>query len=139
LFADLPKQVETDPDAELIEAGWEDFKTIWPAGGRRQVGKVAREKYEAACRGKIKKASGSVAPLALNRAARTYLKSLSDPQFVKGTESWLFNARWEPFLESENLPERRRQSDDQRIIARYSGFNTTMPDNYADQLPGVIQ
>lgn len=140
LFSDLPKQVEADPEAELIETAWEEFKTIWPAGHcRKQTGKAARAKFEAACRGKIAKASGSVAPQALNRAAVAYIKSVRDPQFIKGTEAWLNGAMWEPFLAAERLPDHQRMSDDRRIIAKFSGLNTTMPDDYAAQLPGAMQ
>lgn len=99
LFNDLPDQSETDQLELLINEAWEEFQDIWPKGHpRRLMGKQGFEKFDAACRGKIAKASGAIAPNALNRAARAYIASVRDPQFIKGTVAWLNAAMWEPFM-----------------------------------------
>lgn len=123
LFSDLPDQSETDQLEMLINEAWEEFKDIWPKGHpRRLMGKQGFEKFDAACRGKIAKASGAVAPNALNRAARAYIASVRDPQFIKGTVAWLNAAMWEPFMADaqefniEDLnPRQRAMLEDGRV------------------------
>ena len=123
LFNELPEQSETDQLELLINEAWEEFQEIWPKGHpRRQMGKQGFEKFDAACRGKISKASGAIAPKALNRAARAYMASVREPQFIKGTVAWLNNALWEPFMADaqefniEDLnPRQRAMLEDGRV------------------------
>ncbi len=123
LFSDLPEQSETDQLELLIKEAWEEFQEIWPKGHpRRQMGKQGFEKFDAACRGKISKASGAIAPKALIRAARAYMASVREPQFIKGTVAWLNNALWEPFMADaqefniEDLnPRQRAMLEDGRV------------------------
>lgn len=102
LFSDSKPESRKDELADQIEAGFEDFKSIWPKGHpRRQMGPKVRKKYEAAVRGKLANASASITPSVLNAAARKYIASVKDPQFIKGTEAWLNGALFESYLPSE--------------------------------------
>jgi DNA-binding Lrp family transcriptional regulator len=142
LFSNVPcgssaREPKPDPQAGLIEQGWEDFKDIWPKGHpRKETGKTARAKYEAACRGKLKDSEGPVSPQDLNRAARNYIRSVREPQYIKGTVAWLNGAKFIPFLEAMKTAPDAELSSDQKIIAKYRHLNTAPPDDYIASLTG---
>ncbi len=101
LFSAREEPESQSDSSDLIEEGWKEFQLIWPKGHpRREMGKVARKKYEMACRGKNANSSGSIDPKELNRAAKSYIASVRDPQFIKGTEAWLNGAKWEQYLDA---------------------------------------
>jgi len=133
----VPQQSKPDPQSDLIEQGWEDFKDIWPKGHpRKETGKTARAKYEAACRGKLKDSDGPVSPQDLNRAARSYIRSVRESQYIKGTVAWLNGAKFIPFLEAMKTAPDAELSSDQKIIAKYRHLNTAPPDDYIASLAG---
>jgi hypothetical protein len=125
---------------QIIEAGWEDFKTIWPYGHpRREMGKEAHARYIKSVLGKNPKASERVTPDQLNAAARRYIEAEMKNQggkYIKGTSSWLNQAKWEPYLQTQQLakvisfdvspgsPNYQPGS----IAKRYAGLDTRPPE-----------
>ncbi|MBL4898027.1 MAG: hypothetical protein JKX76_00125 [Colwellia sp.] len=70
---------------------------MWPANNRK-AGKISCEAvYASACKGRHPKAA-KVTPAALNLAAKAYLATVKDLDFIKGTLPWLRLPGWEPFL-----------------------------------------
>jgi hypothetical protein len=98
LFSEDPEEPKPDPEAERIEAGFKEFwDEIWPSHTRKTGKADCLKVYTQACSGKHPKAQ-KVDPAALNDAARAYIRSVSDPQYLKGTLPWLRLPGWEPFL-----------------------------------------
>lgn len=113
---------QPDPEFEAIEAGFEEFwNEIWPSHFRKKAKKDCRKVYLQACTGKHTKAD-PVSPTSLNRAAREYIKSVRDPQYLKGTLPWLREPGWEPFLETSQPQQSPRQSRYQQIIQEHSPY-----------------
>lgn len=94
---------QVDPIAEGFRELWDD---IWPKHPRKTGKKDCEKVYRQACTGKHPK-SEKIDPGTLNAAAKRYLASVDDHQFLKGLLPWLRLPGWEPFL-SDAPAERRR-------------------------------
>lgn len=109
LFSENETQEKPDSTVDLIEVGFKEFwELIWPAH-KRKTGKVDCAKvYAQACLGKHPKAE-QIAPGTLNRAAKAYIASVDDRQYLKGPLPWLRQPGWEAHMngESESPPPRR--------------------------------
>lgn len=105
---------EKTPDK--IETGFKEFwDEIWPAH-KRKTGRVECEKvYRQACLGKHPKAK-LVAPDDLNAAARRYIASVQDREYLKGPLPWLRLPGWEAFL---GAPEKKPLTYAQQVIRDY--------------------
>jgi DNA-binding transcriptional ArsR family regulator len=109
LFSGMEEpQSQEDP----VESGFEAFwKEIWPSHFRK-AGKVdCRKLYRKACEGKHPKAEGALTPDQLNAAARRYIASVEDRQFLKAPKAWLNGALWEPWLDAPDRQHVRRNED----------------------------
>ena len=84
-----------------IEQGFAEFwKDIWPNHFRKTGKADCLKVYRSACSGKHPKAK-KIKPEALNAATRAYLRSVSDPQYLKGPLPWLRLPGWEPFVQDD--------------------------------------
>jgi hypothetical protein len=82
-----------------IEQGFAEFwKQIWPKHFRKTGKADCLKVYTQACTGKHPKAE-KISPQALNAATRAYIRSVSDPQYLKGPLPWLRQPGWEPFVQ----------------------------------------
>jgi hypothetical protein len=100
LFSENSKPENQSKPDEEIEAGFKEFwEDIWPRHVRKTGKADCLKVYTQACEGKHPK-SDKLSPQHLNRAARAYIASVRDPQFIKGTLPWLRLPGWEPFLGS---------------------------------------
>ena len=95
---------KVDPIAEGFRELWDE---IWPKHPRKTGKKDCEKVYRQACTGKHPK-SEKIDPDTLNAAAKRYLASVDDHQFLKGLLPWLRLPGWEPFLSDE--PAERRRS-----------------------------
>lgn len=95
---EAPKK--SDGLALEIEEGFREFwYEIWPSSPRKKPIAKCRALYEKTCRGKHPAKKSAIIPKVLNDAARRYISSVKDPQFIMGTHKWLNEPGWEPFLE----------------------------------------
>ncbi|MDR9393964.1 MAG: helix-turn-helix domain-containing protein [Roseovarius sp.] len=103
---------EPERQEDRVESGFDAFwKEIWPSHFRK-AGKVDCLKlYRKACEGKHAKAEGALTPDQLNAAARRYIASVEDRQFLKAPKAWLNGALWEPWL-GEPDPQHVRRNED---------------------------
>ena len=100
LFSELEDQTEPDRTEELISEGFEEFwKDIWPSHSRKNQKADCFKVYAKACKGEHKKAE-AISPAALNNAARRYIASVTDLQFLKGPLPWLNAPGWEAFMDA---------------------------------------
>lgn len=116
LFSEMEEPEKQDETPDLIEDGFNEFwDNIWPSH-KRKTGKVdCRKVYRKACEGKHDKAE-QVSPADLNMAARRYIASVEDRQYLKGPLPWLRAPGWEPFLAA---PEPKPLSFAQRVLRDY--------------------
>lgn len=116
LFSEENDSEKKEPDSEKIEEGFKEFwEIIWPSHKRKTGRKDCADIYRKACLGKHPKAD-QVSPEQLNAAARRYIKSVKDREFLKGPVPWLRQPGWEPFL---GKPE--AETYEQRVIREYGG------------------
>lgn len=100
LFPDLGEQTPPDRTNDLIGEGFKEFwETIWPKHNRKTQKSDCCKVYFKACKGEHKKAD-AISPAALNNAARRYIASVTDLQFLKGPLPWLNAPGWEAFMDA---------------------------------------
>lgn len=97
------QESENSKQPDPIDVGFEEFwNEIWPTH-KRKTGKTDCAKvYRAACEGKHAKAE-KIKPNALNAAAKRYIASVRDPEYLKGTLAWLRQPGWEPFVTKDSF------------------------------------
>lgn len=102
LFPELEQQTPPDRTEDLINEGFDEFwKDIWPAHSRKNQKADCLKVYSKACKGEHKKAD-AISPAALNKAARRYIASVTDLQFLKGPLPWLNAPGWEAFMDQSD-------------------------------------
>jgi uncharacterized protein YdaU (DUF1376 family) len=104
------EQPKPDPVAEGFKEFWEQ---IWPRHERKVAKADCLKVYTAACNGSHPKAE-KIDPATLNRAARAYIASIRDMQYLKQPFYWLKQPGWEPFLNAASdqiTPEQQRYRD----------------------------
>lgn len=106
-----PQPSTPDPVAEGFKEFWAD---IWPKHFRKVGKSNCQATYSAACKGTLKNAE-KIDPVTLNRAARLFVASVSDPQYLPEPARWIRKPGWEPFLESAQrdqiTPDQQRYRD----------------------------
>lgn len=103
---------EPDSQEDPVESGFDTFwKEIWPSHFRK-AGKVdCRKLYRKACEGKHPKADERLTPEQLNAAARRYIASVDDRQYLKAPKAWLNGALWEPWMDAPDSERARRNEN----------------------------
>lgn len=100
LFPDLENQTAPDRTNDLIGEGFQEFwETIWPKHSRKTQKSDCCKVYFRACKGEHKKAD-AISPASLNSAARRYIASVTDQQYLKGPLPWLNAPGWEAFMDA---------------------------------------
>lgn len=103
---------EPESQEDPVESGFDTFwKEIWPSHFRK-AGKVdCRKLYRKACEGKHPKADERLTPEQLNAAARRYIASVDDRQYLKAPKAWLNGALWEPWMDAPDSERARRNEN----------------------------
>lgn len=110
LFSEME---EPQSQEDRVESGFETFwKEIWPSHRRKAQKVDCRKIYRKACEGKHARAESALTPDQLNAAARRYIASVEDRQFLKAPRAWLNGALWEPWLDAPDPQQSRRRNDD---------------------------
>ena len=119
LFSAESEGQEQEQPLDLIEEGFQEFwADIWPRHERKAGKADCRKVYAQACRGKHPKAD-KIAPSDLNAAARRFIASVKDKQYLPGPLPWLRKPGWEPFIAGPDgsAPPGKPMSYAQRLLA----------------------
>lgn len=119
LFSEETEGQKPDQTEDLIEEGFTEFwANIWPRHERKAGKADCRKVYDQACRGKHPKAD-KIAPAELNAAARRFIASVKDKQYLPGPLPWLRKPGWEPFISGPDgaPPSGKPMSYAQRLLA----------------------
>lgn len=114
----LSKKMEPNIKQEIkdIEEGFQEFwKTIWPSHPRKKAKYDCEQLYKKTCLGQYKKAE-KISPKQLNDAAKAFVDSVKDRQFLPAPLPWLREPGWEPFVGAEAT---RKPSKYARMVAGY--------------------